>query len=548
VATATLSVAGLERSQRARRITLTAAGVVAAILLGLAAGALGKTQDAIGLGVALALPIIWWCAPTTGVITLLGCSAVIEQYQYAIPGKPGLDAFTDKIPFFASFQGAFHLSGLVFSPADLSIVLLLLIWLTRGVTRRELSLPRSQFAAVLGVMVLLAGVAWLRGLGLGGADTRAAFWEIRPWAYMGATYLFASQFITTRRAFRAALWTLVLGSGFKAIQGVYIWSQSRGINLGTAPALLAHEESFFFAIFVMLTVGLWIFRQRGALRITATALLPLVLVADFANARRDAVLVLGAGMLVMLVLICIARPERRQLLRRVTVVTLLVGAVYLPLEWNGSGTLAEPAQAIRSAIAPSFRDQASNQYRLEEDANIGYNVRNGNPLLGTGFGIPIDYGYVPIVNIQNVDAFILWVPHNGVLYVWMRMGTIGEFALWLLVAAAVLQGTRASRSADPEVALFGALVAGMTVGWLAMGYTDMGFFWFRIAMVFGGLLGLLHAVVSRDPSLQPAAERAAAGSPKPAPVPSPVTPPVPSPRLRPAPAPAYAVPAPRAQG
>ena len=534
MALAASSVAALQRNERLRRTLIAGTGIILAILLGLAAGAIGKTQDAIGVGLALAMPIVWWWAPTTGVVTLLGCSTLIEQYQYSIPGKPGLDAFTDKIPFFASFQGAFGVKGLIFSPADLSVILLLLIWLTRGVSRRNLRLPRTQVAATMGVMVLLASVALLRGSGLGGANTRAAFWEIRPWVYMGATYLFASQFITSRRALRAVLWTFVLGSGFKAIQGVYIWLQTRSINLGSAPAILAHEESFFFGIFVMLTLGLWLFRQRGRLRITATALLPVVLIADFGNARRDAFLILGAGILVMMVLTYAALPERRPMLRRITAATLVVAAVYLPAEWNGSGTLAEPARAIRSEIAPDLRDQLSNQYRLEEDANIGANIKATNPLLGTGFGVPIDYGYVPIVNIENVDSFILWVPHNGALYVWMRMGLPGEVVLWLLIAAAILAGTRATRSTDPEVALLGALVAATTVGWLAMGYTDMGFFWFRMAIVFGGLLGVLHAVVSGDPSLQPtpedpAAHRAPAGTPVPPPVASPPPSPLPAP-------------------
>jgi hypothetical protein len=530
VAVTALSVADLQRNERLRRALLGGAGVAVAILLGFAAGAIGKSQDAIGLAIAVALPVIWWWAPATGVVTLLGCSAVIEQFQYSIAGKPGLDAFTDKIPFFTSLQGGLGLSGLVFSPADLAVIVLLLVWLTRGVTRGDLRLPRSQVSAAVAVMVLLALIALLRGSGLGGNDTRAALWEVRPWVYMGATYLFASQFITTRRAFQAVLWTVVLGSGFKAIQGVYIWLQTRGLNLGTAPAILAHEESFFFGLFAMLTLALWLYRQRGWLRTTATALLPLVLIADFANARRDAVLILGAGTVVMLVVTYAALPERRAMLRRVAVAALLVSAVYFPAEWNGSGTLAEPAQAVRSAIAPNARDQLSDQYRTDEDANIGDNITHGNPLLGTGFGVPIDYGYVPITNIQNVDSMILWEPHNDVLYVWMRMGLPGELALWLLIAAGILTGTRATRSKDREVAVLGAVVASATVGWLLIGYTDMGFTWFRIAIVFGGLLGLLHARMSRDPSLQaharndvaaaPSARPAAFGTPPPRPQPA----------------------------
>jgi hypothetical protein len=498
VAVSAASVADLQRvATKRQRITMSV-GVAAAIILGLLAGAVGsKMFVALAVGLAIALPFIWWRNPTFGVLSLLGCAVVIEQFGYVIPGRPGLDAFTDRIPVFASLQGAYGLQGLVFSPIDIAIVVLLLVWLTRGVTERSLRLPRSQVAATMGVMLLLVGVALLRGSGLGGTDTRAALWEARPWVYLGASYLFASQFITTRRAFHAVLWAFVLGSGFKAIQGVYIFFQTRGLN--PAPdAILAHEESFFFGLFAILTFGLWIFGWRGRLRTTATALLPLVLLADFGNARRDAFLVLAAGLVVLVVLAYVAIPDRRPVIRRVLAGALLVSVVYFPLEWSGSGTLAEPARAVRSAVAPDARDQLSNQYRLEEDANLGVMIQNANPLLGTGFGIPIDYGSVPIVNITNVDSFIDWVPHNGVLYVWMRMGIPGELALWLLVAAAIMAGTRATRSEDREVALLGALVASATVGWLVMGYTDMGFYWFRMAVAFGVLLGLLHAMTTRE--------------------------------------------------
>src|ERR1017187_9261196 len=80
VAAAPSSVAALQRNERVRRAIIGGACVALAILLGLAAGAIGKTQDSIGLAIAVALPIIWWWAPATGVITLLGCSAVMEQF------------------------------------------------------------------------------------------------------------------------------------------------------------------------------------------------------------------------------------------------------------------------------------------------------------------------------------------------------------------------------------------------------------------------------------------------------------------------------------
>ena len=115
----------------------------------------------------------------------------------------------------------------------------------------------------------------LVGFGVGlshGGSFRWAIWEMRPWIYLGAMFWLSASLIQTRRALRAVLWTFVIGSGFKALQGLKIWFAAR--HLTPRPeAILAHEEAFFFGLFIFLTLGLWIFDQRGALRNTATALL-----------------------------------------------------------------------------------------------------------------------------------------------------------------------------------------------------------------------------------------------------------------------------------
>jgi len=507
--------ADLERLEKKRARIAAGIGVIVAILVGLAAGALGGTRSflVVGLVAALVLPFVWWRAPATGVLTLIGFATLVEQDPYSV-GILGLDAFTDRIPLFQSLQGAFGLGGLVMSPFDIAVVLLLLVWLTRGVTQRSLRLPHSQVAATIGVLVLLAAIAAARGLtgatvsanGISGSS--AALDEIRPWLYLGAAYLFASQVITTRRAVQAVLWTFVLGSGFKSLQGVYIFIATRS-EIPQPQAILAHEESFLFGIFIMLTLGLWLFGQRGRLRTTATALLPFVLIADIGNTRRDAFLILGAELLVMAALAYAVLPERHRLIRNTGVLAVVAFIVYLPVEWNGTGTLAGPAQAVRSAIDPLPRDASSNQYRIDEDADLG-NMIKQDPILGTGFGVPIDYVNTPVQTVSGLDDFIAYVPHNTLLYVWMRMGIPGELALWMLVAAAVLAGTRASRSESREVALLGTLVACTTVGWVVMGYTDMGFWWFRAAIAFGCLLGVLHATVQRQGS--PPAQEAATGA------------------------------------
>ena len=504
------SVADLQRLARLRTWIAAGAGVILAILVGLGAGAISSAHSylvVVGIGAALALPFIWWRRPAAGVLTLLVGATVIEEFGYSV-GINGLDAFTDRIPLYASLQSVFGGSGMVMSPMDIAVVVLLLVWLTRGATQRSLGLPHSQVAATLGVVVLLAGAALVRGLvaGANSTDTAATLWEVRPWIYLAASFLFASQVIRSGRAVQAVLWTFVLGTGFKALQGVYIFVRTRD-EVPRPEAILGHEESIFFSLFLILTLCLWLYGQRGRLRATATALAPFVIIADVGNTRRDAFLILAAELLVMAVLTYLALPERRVLLRRVTALALVGFALYLPLEWNGTGTLAEVAVAVRSGIAPDARDAQSNAYRVAEDANLGVMIKQ-DPLFGTGFGVPINYSTFPIVDITDVDSFIVYVPHNGVLYVWMRMGILGEVALWMFAAAAVLAGTRASRSPNRQLSLIGTLTTCTAVGWVIMGYTDMGFWWFRIAIAFGCLLGLLHAVTAMEAAAR-ARERAA---------------------------------------
>ena len=62
---------------------------------------------------------------------------------------------------------------------------------------------------------------------------------------------------------RVVLWLLVICTGFKSIQATYMFfSFARAMN-PRPESLLSHEESVFFGIFMVLTVGLWVYGHRG---------------------------------------------------------------------------------------------------------------------------------------------------------------------------------------------------------------------------------------------------------------------------------------------
>ena len=152
---------------------------------------------------------------------------------------------------------------------------------------------------------------------------------------------------------------------------------------------------------------------------------------------------------------------------------VLISAVYFPAYWNHTGALAGPARAVKSAVAPNTRDESSDRYRMQENENLRLNIRQGGAI-GRGFGVPIDYIQGSITDISSIDPMIRFVPHNGVLYILMRMGLFGGIAFWSLLGAGILTGCRLVRSRNPEVAVFGTVLACVLVGYALEGVQRSG--------------------------------------------------------------------------
>jgi O-antigen ligase len=91
------------------------------------------------------------------------------------------------------------------------------------------------------------------------------------------------------------------------------------------------------------------------------------------------------------------------------------------------------------------------------------------------------------------DAGILYVPHNSVLYVLMRMGLLGGAAFWAMLGSAIIAGCRLAKCPDRLFAAVGTIAAAATVGWALEGGVDLGFTFLRITIVMGCVLGLLEA-------------------------------------------------------
>jgi hypothetical protein len=361
----------------------------------------------------------------------------------------------------------------------------------KGAVSRTWRLPRSRLAAAV---LAMYSIVVLVGMGLGIARhgrIQTVVWEVRPWYYVAVMYLLVSTLFAGRNVIRIIMWTVVLGSGFKSLQGTWVYFTVARHMLPRPEAILGHEESFFFAMFLFITLGLWVWGERGPLRRVATALLPFVVIADLGNARRTAFLLIYVGVLVFMIVAYACLEDRRKTLKRVNVAMAVIAILYLGAFWNHGGAVGEPARAIQSAVAPSARDKESDQYRYIENANLVLNIHNAHSI-GRGFGIPIDYAYT-ITNLTGIDPAIAFIPHDGVLYLWFRLGILGEAIFWIMLGFGVLAALALTRERDRDKKLLGALAACGLISYVLIGYDDMGFFWARIAIFVGFLLGAVEA-------------------------------------------------------
>src|SRR3954453_5545986 len=457
--------------------------IAGALVFGLIAGLLmasGKGVAVVGLAAVL-LPVLLWKRPHLTPAVLIFTALAIEQFPDTL-GVGSLN-LTARVPLFHGL-GSLRLSPLVLLVGGCFVLALFK-------QRDGQALARLRGPVGYTLIGLLSAVILGVGLGLAhGGEMRVAFMESRPYAYLACTYVLGSLFLTDRAAIRAVLWAIVVAAGLKSFQALYIFSRVRHM-VPRPEAVLAHEEALFFGLFIIFTGALWLYGAEGRLRTTATVILPFAMLGDLVNSRRTAWLVLGGGLLVLAIVAARSLPTRRLLVMRLGAVILVILAAYLPMFWNRSGGLAQPARAIRSTVAPSSRDASSDLYRIQENANLKVNIREGK-LLGRGFGVKIDYP-LPIADIRDIDPMIDYVPHNGLLYVLMRMGVFGGVALWTLMGVGIVVGGRLARPADREHALIGALLVCAMVGYSLEGAVDQGFFLYRVAFVIGTLLALADA-------------------------------------------------------
>jgi hypothetical protein len=469
--------------------------IFCALAIGLAVGFTHNAPlvNATLVAMALMIPLIWR-RPSLAVYVLVGGATLFETFVLGFP-----DSFTDRFLFFRSFKSAGGFSFLFITPSEALMGISVLMIMLKRMAEGQKPLKLGPLFIVVGFYIVMVcyGVVW--GLGKGG-NLEVAIWETRSQFYLLFMYLLVVNTFDSKSQITKLVWVILLAATFKGLVGLFRLIFTLGGDLDRISevshlgnSLLSHEDSFFFVIVLLCAGTFWLFRT-GRDQFWATVLLaPPILISFLANQRRIGPLILGVGIIVVVLMAYSAMPDRRKIIKRVVLIGLAISPLYMAATWNMSGLIAEPTSAVKSVIAPDQRDASSNDYRVVETENLVINVQI-NPLMGRGYGNTI-IQYIPLTYIG--DGFPLWdvIPHNNLMWVWMRIGIVGVAAFWFMIGRSILGAALIAKGYDDRyLQAIGVMVIVTIVSWVVFGGLDMGIVNFRMTIIVGAMIGIVGAL------------------------------------------------------
>jgi hypothetical protein len=333
----------------------------------------------------------------------------------------------------------------------------------------------------------------LRGLGAS-ANINFTLWESRFLVAMLLAYVLAANTIRTRTHVRTLMTLILVCVGLSGIEGV--WRKFALVDAGLLGAVpeswYAHEDVVIWGLMIMLVVAQQIFggprwqRIIGPLLVLATGFAMLL-----SERRAGYVAVILAFVALAIALFVV----KRRAFWMFALPVLVAGAVYMPLFWNNTGTLGQPARAIRSISDPDVRDASSNAWRDLEAINVRATIAS-DPLFGIGFGRP----FLQVVEVPNISFFEFWnyESHHDILWVWMKTGALGFVAFFMLMLNGLSRSVWIAKTfSDPEFRIFGILSMSAIIMAFVFCYVDLGLTSSRIPIMLGILLGtvaVLHRI------------------------------------------------------
>lgn len=470
-------------------------------------GLLGLTG---GLGLILlrygaAPSIIAW------LLYLVGVGAILYRPRYGIYLVVFLALVGDAIliywfPFTSNLSSRESLlflhDAVIISPLESYLVLIFISWLGRAIVQRKLDFHFGSLFWPSMAFLLFVVVGLVYGLGTGG-NVEIALWESRPIFYLPMMLVLTSNLLTKRQHVVHVAWAVMLALFIEGLVGVHHYFIVLEQDLSLVEAITEHSAAIHMNTLFIFFVGLWLYRSSLTSRIVLFLMLPPVALTYLVTQRRAAFVALAIALMLTAIILFF---ENRTAFWLIMPPLAIVGLVYIAIFWNSSGALAMPAQAIKSVIATdqaSAKDQSSNVYRMIENVNSSFTIHQ-KPLTGVGFG----QKFYLLVPLPDISFFIWWeyITHNSIIWIWMKTGVGGFFAMLYLIGTAVTVGVRVLwRLPRNQLSAIAMTMLLYIVMHFVYAYVDMS--WDNQSMIYVGLaMGLinsLESIVNRPVPVEP---------------------------------------------
>jgi hypothetical protein len=331
-------------------------------------------------------------------------------------------------------------NGISFTPLELCLGALFLGWILQRVGQRGVPVLKGRLYRPIMVFTLFLVFGLVHGLASGG-NRNAALWEIRAMLYLPIGYVLFTNLIDRKEQYRR-LYTLIMIAVFmNSIIALLNYGTLSEAKKDTMESFIAHGATLPMNAMLVLLAASWLFRDGSRARriVLPFVLVPVGYVYVISERRAGFVALLGALILLGIFLFW-TRPRA---FWKVVPLVFLIGATYTAAFWNNETSAAGfPAQAIKSVIAPdqvSSRNQDSDFYRIVEKNDIVATIRS-SPVLGIGFG----HEFLRPYPLPQINPFLLepYMPHNAILYMWMKVGAFGFMSMVYLFGVAMLTGSR----------------------------------------------------------------------------------------------------------
>jgi len=429
--------------------------------------------------------IIRW--PVLGFFVVAGCALLVEQGPLALSG------LTSNLYI---FYWPPKLEGMIERPIGFLLLFIFMVLICHRLVMRQQALRGGALLLPFLFYLLCLAGGVLHGVTSGG-DLKVIVVEVRPFWYLFLSYLLAYNLVTQKKHISYFFWLVIFSTGVKGIEGTYIYLVILHGNLTGHREIMAHEESFFFVALLLLVVLFCLHYRYRAQLYAALLTLPCLLIAMIGNQRRADYIALLVAIVVAWVLIYRVNPHSRKWLITIMLIFVTIGTAYVAAFWKSSGGFGEPARAIVSIFYPDPTDASSNLYRLIENTDLKHTVAQ-SPLIGWGLGKQF-LQPIPLPNILDQDPYYLYVPHNTIYWVWMRLGAIGYLALWYLIGAIIVRGCIIARQLrDRYLQLVAIYIVAVTFMEVIVAFADYQLFFYRNVIYLGLLVGILLKLPELD--------------------------------------------------